>query len=261
MISLQHVWAVALKHLRILRHDSNIQLAIVFWPLLNLIIWGYLGAWMQQGTNLQLQAAFLNSLLLWQTVGRTSLLFGISLMEELWSGSLTVLFATPLSIIEWILGIMLYSVLTSLLALGYCVIVVLCIYRMPLETLLSNCLLFGPPLVLSGICIGLLNLQLILYGGKRADALTYIVVWLFAAISGVFYAREVLPAWVQKVGDLLPLSYGFSGLRNYVLHHKNPLGDIGIAYGLGVTYCLLGVVFLMYSFKKAKEKGLARLMD
>lgn len=261
MMRLAHVWAVALRHIKLLLYDVNMQLTFLFWPFIDVVIWGYLGAWMQAGHDPNLQAALLSAILLWQVVNRISQSIGLSFLEELWSGSLIVLFSTPLRVCEWMAGAILYSILAAAVVIVYCLALVKCMYPVPLTLLLKNCLLFGPPLLLSGIWMGLLGLQIVLHRGKRASEFTYLVAWITAPISGVFYAREILPVWAQKIGNILPMTYAFTGLRRSILHQEDPTWYIAVAYVLSIAYCAVAIPLFVYSFKKTKQKGLARLMD
>lgn len=41
MISLTSVWAVVLRHARMWRRDPNYILGGFYWPLLDILIWGF----------------------------------------------------------------------------------------------------------------------------------------------------------------------------------------------------------------------------
>lgn len=261
MIHIQHTWAVTLRHIRLLMHDINMQIAFLFWPFLDIVIWGYVGIWMQQGHNPLLQRALLGSIFLWQIVNRGSILVCLGFLEELWSYNLTVLFATPLRLSEWIIGIIQYSALTALAITLYCVLLIKLLYTLPLSFLWHCVVLYGPPLFLSSLALGFLSLQVILYRGKRAAEFVFLAVWITAPLSGVFYPPEILPLWLQKIGALLPMSYLFKALRKEVLEGHNPFYEIVISYALSSMYLIAALILFVYSFKRTKQAGLARLMD
>lgn len=261
MIEFQHAWAITLRHIRQVMHDVNAQIAILFWPLLNIVIWGYLGLWMQHNNNPLLQTALLSSIFLWELFARGSIMISLSLLEELWSNNITSLFATPLRLSEWILGTIIFSGLTTLFTAVYCFCLIKLLYGLPAGLLMHIFLLFTPPLFIASIATGLLALQVVLYRGKRAAEFVFLAVWIIAPLSGVFYPREVLPVWAQRVGDVLPMSYIFAAQRNYILYQQDPFKNIVIGYLLGIMYCIVALLLFAYSFRKTKKAGLARLMD
>ena len=97
MLSIKPIWAIVLRHLRLWRRDINILLFILYWPLLDIITWGYLGTWIGQFVQFQnYETIALLGILLWQVVGRGCNIICSALCEELWSNSLINLFSTPL---------------------------------------------------------------------------------------------------------------------------------------------------------------------
>jgi ABC-2 type transport system permease protein len=106
MISLASAWAIALRHLYLIKRDINVLLFQLYWPLLDIMLMGFLGSWIQQSqTQLHnYQVSALLGILLWQVVGRGCNSIVLAFTEELWSNNLLSLFSLPLNIFEWILG-------------------------------------------------------------------------------------------------------------------------------------------------------------
>ena len=128
MISFAPIWAVVLRHMRMWRRDPNYLLGGFYWPLLDILTWGFLGAWIQklQGT-LQFQnyeAIALLGVLLWQIVGRGSNLIIMSFSEEIWSHNLVNLFSLPLRTIEWVCGSILFFVTMMAMVSIFCLLVI-----------------------------------------------------------------------------------------------------------------------------------------
>ena len=72
-MELQHVYAVFTRHIFMMKHDFNRLLISLYWPLLDILIWGFLGSWIQQGQQTPgLNAILLTAVLLWIMVGRMS---------------------------------------------------------------------------------------------------------------------------------------------------------------------------------------------
>jgi len=79
--------------------------------------------------------------------------------------------------------------------------------------------------------------------------------------SGAYYPIEVLPAWAQKVSAMLPMSYVFTGMRQYVLHNQSPAPLLLKGYLLSTVYAIGAIALFVYCFKRSKQNGLARLID
>ena len=51
MISSMSVWTIVLRFMQVWKRDPNLLLAMFYWPLLDILIWGFLGAWIQQAQS------------------------------------------------------------------------------------------------------------------------------------------------------------------------------------------------------------------
>ncbi len=261
-MDVQRIGAVALRHLRLFKHDVSRVLMVLFWPLLDIFIWGFLGTWMQkeQGTG-NLQTAFLLSILLWQITNRISQEMAVGLLEEIWHENLANFFATPLKMSEWILGLICFSSILNLAVVTYGIVVINALYGVPFAPLISNVLIFGPSLMLCGILLGIFTISLIFYFGKKGQEIAFISTWICTPFCAVFYPREVLPPLVQKIGGFLPMTYIFEGMRGRILRGEDPTLFIGKSLMLTAGYlgCALFLFTVMFTY--SKNKGLSRLND
>ena len=259
----QHIWAIALRHIRLWMKDFNLILITLYWPLLDVLIWGFLGSWMQkaQQTNADYSAIFLFCILLWQVNSRAAIVTVSSFLEEIWSFNLINMFSMPLRIGEWICGVALFNFLLSIINALYCISLIVLFYKISILLSLKILIIFGPPLFISGIWLGFTSLHVIAYFGKRAQELSWIIAWFFAPLSGAFYPIDVFPSWIQKISYLFPMTYIFEGLRNYLMHGINPTHHVIVAYALAIPYASIAIGIFVLIFNRTKVKGLVRLSD
>jgi ABC-2 type transport system permease protein len=241
----------------------NMALATFYWPLLDVLIWGFLGAYIQ---NIQIgvhnyQAIALLGILLWQITSRGAIVIATSFVEELWSYNLMNLISLPLSLAEWMCGIVLYNIFTTCLSFTYCIGLIYLFYGLSPLMLFSKFVIFAPPLFISGLAIGFTCLAIIAYFGKRAQELCFVFSWFFSPFSTAFYPREILPAWAQAISDALPMSYVFTGMRASMMHNGDPMPYLIKSYLLSIAYLILAILAFAYMFNKSKKHGLARLSD
>ncbi len=264
MISFASIWAVVLRHTRVWRHDLNPLLASFYWPLLDIMMWGFLGAWIAQSGNSELhnyQSVALLAVLLWQVVGRGSNFMVSSFTEELYANNIVNLFTLPLRISEWMCGIVLFYVIGISITSLICIGAISVFFDLSVGHLLSTFFIFLPPLFFSCIWIGFSCLSIVVAWGKRSVELAWVISWFLMPFSGAYYPVEVLPAWAQNVSSYIPFAYVFQGMRGYVMHDQDPTPYLVKAYVLSVLYAACAVVLFIYCFNRSKKNGLARLAD
>lgn len=265
MISFSPVWAVVLRHARMIRRDLNFALGNFYWPLLDVLIWGFLGSWIQQtAASTQFhnyESAALLGILLWQVVGRGCNFIVLTFAEELWSHNLVNLFSLPLRITEWMCGVILFYCIGMFSSVLFCMLFIKLLYNVSLWYIFSTFLIFLPPLFLCGIWIGFTCLQIVVTLGRRGTELGFVFGWVFMPFSGAYYPIEVLPAWGQAISAFLPMSYVFQGMRKYVMHQEDPTIYLLKGYVMSSIYAVTALVLFVYFFNRSKRNGLARLVD
>jgi ABC-2 type transport system permease protein len=261
-MNLQPILGVILRSARLWKHDINLLLFSLYWPLLDIMIWGFLGSWMQQAQNIpNFAAVTLLGILLLQFAFRAPNTIVMSFMEEIWADNLVNLFSLPLKISEWIVGITLFTAFVSSVIALFSITIMWLLYNISLSKILLSFGLFAPPLFICGIWLGFMGLLTVTFYGKRAQEFGFILVWFFAPFSGGYYPIEALPHWARIISSFLPMSYLLEGMRNYVLYGANPTNALIQGYALAILYTALAIAFFVYAFKKTKVKGLARLSN
>jgi len=264
MISFAPMWAIVVRHVRVWRRDPNALLFGLYWPVLDILVWGFLGRWIQQAQTVQFhnyEAAALLGILLWQVIGRGCNIMLIAFSEELWANNVVNLFSLPLRTLEWMCGVVLYYAIMMIITTIICMLVMFLLYDVPVWYLVSTFILFLPPLFFSGIWLGFTGLQIIVMLGKRGVELGFVIAWFLLPFSGAYYPIEVLPGWGQMLSSFLPMSSVFQGMRGYVMHQQDPTPYLIKGYVLSILYALCAMVLFVYCFNRSKQKGLARLVD
>lgn len=265
MIAWSSVWAIVLRHMRVWRRDVNALLFHIYWPILDIVTWGYLGMWIQHSAQAapfhNYEMVALLGIVLWQFVGRGANIILASFTEELWAGNVVNLFSLPLRMIEWVGGVIIFYAIMMLFAISVALITIALLYNVSMYEMLLNLFIFFPPLFLCGIWIGFSTLQILSTLGKRGGELSFVMVWFFLPFSGAYYPTDILPHWAQVMSKLLPMRYVFQGMRAYVTHQQDPTIYLIKGYVLSALYAVLGIAGFIYCFKRSKVKGLARLTD
>lgn len=264
MVSFESIWAIVLRHMRMWRRDFNYILGGFYWPILDILIWGFLGSWIQQYHSVQFQnyqEVALLGILLWQIVGRGCTVLITTLCEELWSNNIVNLFSLPLALSEWIIGsILFYAIIMGIVSV-FCLAVIFALYKISFWLTVSTFLIFLPPLFLCGIWLGFVCLQIIIMLGRRSVELGFVVGWTLLPFSGAYYPIEILPKWGQMMSAFIPMSYLFQGMRGYVMRQQDPTIYLIKGYLLSILYTIVAIMLFIYFFNRSKQKGLARLVN
>src|SRR6202008_2463414 len=88
------IWAMLLRYLYILRSSWPRTLELLYWPTLQVLIWGFMSQFFYANSSYVARAfgVLLGGVRLWNLMFRSSLGLSISFLEEMWSRNLSPLF-------------------------------------------------------------------------------------------------------------------------------------------------------------------------
>src|SRR5574340_670262 len=107
-----HLKALLLRHLYPLRRDFDLLSDMLYWPLIDAVLWGVTSQWIGSSSGSQnIIASILIGLVLWNVIWRSQSEISRNMIDEIWNNNLVNLFATPLNLKEWVFSAILLSVL------------------------------------------------------------------------------------------------------------------------------------------------------
>jgi ABC-2 type transport system permease protein len=118
---------------------------------------------------------------------------------------------------------------------------------------------FAASLLIFGWTLGFIAAGIIIYWGHQVEMFAWMIAFVFAPFSAVFYPVEILPQWAQHISWSLPTTYIFEGMRQILNGHAFPLSYLSISILLNIVYLSLSILFFIWMFEKSRVKGLARL--
>jgi ABC-2 type transport system permease protein len=92
---------------------------LVYWPLVQMLMWGFLQSYLAQTTSFAAKAAglFIGAVLLWDILVRSQLGFAVAFLEEIWSRNLGHLMLIPLRPGELVAALMAVSFIKLMVAM------------------------------------------------------------------------------------------------------------------------------------------------
>lgn len=251
------VGAMVMRYLYLLRGSWARSLELLYWPAIQVVLWGFMSQFLATNSTWVARAGgvLLAAVMLWDVMFRGQLGVSISFLEEMWSRNLGHLFVSPLRPYEWVLSLIVMSLIRVLIGVAPAALLAIPLYHYSIFTLGLPLLAFFVLLVAMGWAIGLMIVALILRNGLGAEGLAWLAVFLLAPISAIYYPVSVLPAWLQPIAWALPSAHIFEGMRAVMFEHVFSLDHFFWACALDLFYLALGGVIFLWSFRHARRTG------
>lgn len=253
-----HIAAVLLRQFYLMRGSTARVLPIFAWVAVDILLWGFITRYLNSVTEASFNFVpiLLGAVLMWDFFTRVMLGVTTAFFEDVWSRSFLNLFATPLTIFEYVAGLVLTSIATSLI--GLIVMLVLATTIFGLSYLSFGLLLIPFLLVLFmfGIALGVAGAAVVLRLGPASEWFIWPIPAMISPFVGVFYPLSTLPQWMQTIAYLLPPSYVFEGMRAIILGNPfSPLLPVW-SIGLAALYIVLAGWFFTRVYRRAVRTGL-----
>ena len=254
--SLRRIWGLMYRHLALYRRSWPRLLELMYWPTLQMLIWGFTASFIAQRGNGPLLAAsaLLGGVLLWEVALRTQMGVSISFLEELWSRNLGHLFVSPIRPGEMLAALLAISFLRMMTGVLPAIGLAFVLYAFNLFALGPVVVLFFANLVVMGWWVALGVVSLILRHGAGAEALAWSVLFGLTPFSAVFYPVSVLPAAMQPIALALPSAHVFEGMRA-ALTGTMRWDHLGWAVLLNVFWLGLFAFVFARQFRQARMRG------
>ncbi len=257
-MSLGRIGALLSRHLYLYKRSFARMLEIFYWPFLDLVVWGFITIYLDK-VGLQLHGAvtfFLGALILWDVLFRAQQGIAVSFLEEMWARNLMNLFASPLTVGEYLASTMTMSVMKVTAVASLMMGFAWTFYSYDIFKMGMSLFPFIINLVVSGWIIGVLTTSIIMRFGQQAEVLAWGMVFLFQPISCVFYPLEVLPSTLQYIAWSIPPSHIFEGMRAVLNSGGMPVDHILWATGLNLLYMGTIVAWFYHTFNVCKDRGM-----
>ncbi len=252
---MQRIWGLFYRYMCLYRRNVARLGDVVFWPIMELLVWGFMTTYLQQSAASDVALFLLGGVIFWDVLYRAQLAISLSFTEEIWTRNLTNLFLTPISLPEYALATSLVGLARGLI--GFLLLGVLAsvlyafdIWRMgiALAPSLASLLLFG-------WAVGMGTTGLILRFGKAAEALVWGIPFLFQPLVAVFYPVSVLPSWLQPVALSIPATHIFEGMRHTLATGQPDWAALARAFGLNLIWLLAAGGMLSWMLHQVRQRG------
>jgi ABC-2 type transport system permease protein len=254
---MRRVWGMMYRHLALFRRSWPRLTELMYWPVLQMCIWGFTASFLASRTGNSLALAgglLLGGVLLWEVTLRSQMGFAVSFLEEIWSRNLGHVFVSPLRPYELVAALVCMSIIRMIIGVLPAVLLAWALYAFNLFSLGPVLVLFFINLMIMGWCVALGVVSLILRHGAGAETLAWGVMFGVAPFCAIYYPVTVLPVWLRPFALAVPATHVFEGMRA-------ALGGVvrwdHLAWAFGLNIVWLGAAALLFAvqFRIARERG------
>lgn len=228
------------------------------WVAVDMVLWGFLTRYLNSVAppGFNFVPALLGAVLFWDFFIRIMQGVTMAFFEDVWSRNFLNIFATPISISEYVGGLVLSSVLTSVVGLFVMLFIATVFFKLSFLIYGIMAVPFILILFLFGIAIGVFGSALVLNFGPASEWFIWPIPALISPFVGVLYPLSTLPEWMRLVSKILPPSYVFEGLRAIVSGGHVSAAPLFLGAALAVAYIFLAYLFFAGVYRRALRTGL-----
>ncbi|HEX8439053.1 ABC transporter permease [Archangium sp.] len=250
--------AIVLRQFYLIRGSPARVFPLFVWVAIDIVLWGFITRYLNTVTasGLDFVHTLLGAVLLWDFLTRVMQGVTMAFFEDVWSRNFLNFFATPLSISEYVGGLVLSAIATSSIGLIVMLVVSSAVFGLSLLVYGVMIVPFLFVLFLFGIALGIFGTAVVLRLGPAAEWFVWPIPAVVSPFAGVFYPLSTLPEWMQFISRLLPPSYVFEGMRTIVAGGALSGTTLLWGVGLAVLYILLACGFFTSVYRHAVRTGL-----
>jgi ABC-2 type transport system permease protein len=256
-ISLHRIGAMILRYWYLLLSSWPRLLELAYWPVLQIVTWGFLQSYIAQNANFFARAGgtLIGAVILWDILFRGQLGFSISFLEEMWSRNLGNLMMSPLKPIEFLIALMVMSIIRLAVGVIPMVVLALVLFHFNIFNLGLPLIAFFCNLIFTSWAVGIFVSGLVLRNGMGAEGIVWTLMFALMPLACVYYPVRVLPHWLQHISWSLPPTYVFEGMRTLLIDGVFRTDLMLTALSLNAALLVASFAAFLALLRSAKRHG------
>jgi ABC-2 type transport system permease protein len=256
-MSWRRTWAVSRRQFAVLRRSIPKWFDMSVWPLLDVVLWGALGAYVAASdeSGPATTRYLLAGIILFHVLFQAQVAVATGFMEETWTSNLLNVMATPVREAEYALGLALYALVKLTMGMVAVTSAAWIVYRFDTTSVGWTLVPISLILMLSGWALSQVSIGLLLRFGPSAEIMTWGLIFLVLAFSGVFNPAESLPGALQPLARLLPTTHAFEALRAVQNGEPTPWASLAIGLAGAVAAAGLGLSYVVWMLRVFRRRG------
>jgi ABC-2 type transport system permease protein len=254
---LSRAFAIVERQLYLMRGSPARIVPLFGFVVIDIVLWGFITRYLDTvSRGVDFVTSLLGAVVLWDFCVRV--LHGVTMafFEDVWSRNFLNIFASPLSVGEYLAGQVVSSMFTSTVGLVAMLLLATTVFGVSFAAYGVLIVPFLLVLFLFGIAMGILGASCVLRWGPAAEWFVWPIPAIIAPFAGVFYPVATLPAWMQPIARILPPSYVFESLRAIVTGGTFHIASLLTGAALAVVYVMAAGWIFTRVHRHAVRSGL-----
>ena len=250
--------AIVLRQFYLMRGSISRVLPLFIWVAVDIVLWGFMTTYLNTiaSPGFDFVPVLLGAVLFWDFFTRVMHGVTMAFFEDVWSRNFLNIFASPITIAEYLAGLVTTSIATSAVGLLVMLVLATAVFGLSFFSYGGAFVPFLLVLFLFGIALGIVGCGIVLRLGPSAEWFVWPIPALLSPFAGVFYPVATLPEWMQLVARLLPPAYVFEGMRAIVMGGTVSRFSLVVGGVLAVIDVLIASVFFTRVYRQAVRTGL-----
>ena len=255
---LRAVSGIILRQAYLIRGSPVRVLPMFAWVAIDIVLWGFITRYLNSvsASGVNFVSTLLGAVLLWDLFTRIMQGITTAFLEDVWSRNFLNLFATPLSIAEYVTGLVITSLATSMVGLATMLLLAVPVFGLSFFAIGAALIPFLLVLFCFGIALGIFASALVLRLGPASEWLVWPLPALLSPFACVFYPLAVLPPAMRAVAYVIPPSYVFEGMRAVVAGRPVSASGLAVAGLLSIGYVVAAAYGFRHVHRHAVRTGL-----
>ncbi len=255
--SIGRIHALFTRYYFLLRSSWPRIIEIAYWPTMQMVVWGFVSKhFAPSSPELTAGGVLISVVLVWDTLFRSHISYTLSFLEEMWSRNLGNLFVSPLRPWELMLGLACISLIRTLIGMIPAALLAIPFFGVSVFEMGFPLFVFFFNLVLTGWAMSQFVTAILIRYGLGAESLTWVLPFLIAPFSCIYYPLSTLPQWMQDIAYFIPTTYVFEGMRALLIEGVWRQDLLIQAFSFNLIYLSLGMFSFLFAFRLSRIHGL-----
>ncbi len=257
-MNIERIYAIFLRSFYLYRRNLTRLSNLFLWSIMDILMWGFISRYLDQSdqSHFSFLTAFLGAIILWNFLIRVQQGIIMVFFEDMWTQNFFNLFASPLRVSEYVMGLVTSGIATSIIALLLMGVLAVSLFAYNITALGLLALPLLAILFVFGMALGIFTAAIVLRLGPSAEWLAWPIPAVIGPFAGIFYPVASLPLFLQPLSKILPPSYAFEAMRTVLAGGALPTGHLLVGLGLAFVYLLAAALFFAYIYRVVLKNGL-----
>jgi ABC-2 type transport system permease protein len=249
--------AIVHRHWIVLRRAPHRWFEISFWPIMDVLLWGSLGAFVAQENEASRAGApyLLAGMVMFWTFTQAQFAIALGVNEETWTRNILNVLTTPVREIEYIIGIAVFGLLKLAACLLTLTITTIVFFGFDLSEVGWGVIPIMVLLVINGWALAMVTVGMVLRFGQSAEILIWGFNYALMAFSGVFFPADALPEGLRAFASVLPTTKAFTALRALLDGKPLPWDTLAASFVGSLIAFALAVCFAAWLLRLFRRRG------